>query len=220
MPNRRSFLGTLAAAGVASIGAPSGPLLASAPAVSPAVRRKWDLSWLEAVKAKKHKQVFDLGTMEGTFSPLHFGHFWYEAHKEVSGLPDTQMVVIFGIAGNDFPINFTDAIWAKYNLGEAWKVTDPKTNAPAKRNIFADPAETGMTAAWTVQALQKRGAIFWMCNNALTVVSGMLAGATKQEQPAVYAELKAGLLPGVKLVPSHTMMLGMCQEIGCSYQRV
>ena len=97
---------------------------------------------------------------------------------------------------------------------------DPKTNAASKRNVFADPTDTGMGAAFMVAALQKRGAIFWMCNNALTLISGMMADNTKQPKDAVYNEFKAGLLPGVKLVVSHTMMLGACQEHGCTYQRV
>ncbi|MGH7594662.1 MAG: hypothetical protein ACRELE_12545, partial [Gemmatimonadales bacterium] len=104
--------------------------------------------------------------------------------------------------------------------GENWKVMDASSKAPAKHNVYADPATTGMPAQWTVSALQKRGVTFWMCNNALTIVSGMMADATQQPHDAVYNEFKAGLLPGVKLVPSHTMMLTACQERGCAYQRV
>ena len=219
MPDRRQFLGTLAAAGAASLVTP-----AHANALAPLPRQqkqKWDLTWLDAVKAKAHKQVFDMGTLDaGGVSPLHFTHFWMEANKEVYGATDAQMQAIVGIAGNAFPMAFKDAIWAKYPLGEHWKVNDPKTNVASKRNVFADPTEAGMTAAFMVAALQKRGVIVWMCNNALTLISGMMADNTKQGHDAVYNEFKAGLLPGVKLVVSHTMMLGACQEHGCSYQRV
>lgn len=217
MPDRRQFLGTLAAASAASLITPS-----VANASSPAIRQqKWDLTWLDAVKAKAHKQVYDMGTLDtGGVSPLHFAYFWMEANKEVYGSTDAQMAAVVGIAGNAFPMAFKDALWAKYPLGDHWKVMDPKTNASSKRNVFADPAETGMGAAFTVQALQKRGVTVWMCNNALTLVSGMMADNTKQKHDAVYNEFKAGLLPGVKLVVSHTMMLGACQEHGCAYQRV
>lgn len=220
MPDRREFLGTLAAAGAASVVAPS--IASASPSmVSIAAQQKWDLSWLETVKAKTHKQVFDIGTLEtGPVSPLHFLHFWLNAHHDVYGSTDTQLGAVVGIAGNAFPINFKDAIWAKYPLGDNWKVIDAATKVSSKRNTFANPAETGLAANWTVQKLQSRGVIFWMCNNALTLVTNMMADATKQKPEAVYAEFKAGMLPGVKLVPSHTMMLTACQEHGCAYQRV
>lgn len=221
MPDRRHFLGTLAAAGAASlIDVPAAAAGTPGPAAAPLRQQKWDLSWLEQVKAKSHKQVWDIGVLDmGGVSPLHFPFFWLNAHHDVYGSTDAQLGAVVGIAGNAFPMDFKDALWAKYPLGETWKVMDPKTNAAAKRNVFADATLTGPEAQWTVQALQKRGVIFWMCNNALTIVSGKMADATKQSHDAVYAEFKAALLPGVKLVPSHTMMLTACQEHGCSYQR-
>jgi intracellular sulfur oxidation DsrE/DsrF family protein len=223
MPDRRQFLGTLAVAGVATVAktsilnaSPSGPQPPAVPS-----QQKWDLRWLEDVKAKQHKQVFDMGVTDvNGVSPLHFPFFWLNAQHEVYGSTEAQLGAVIGIAGNAFPINFQDAIWAKYPLGEKWKVMDASTSAAAKRNVYADPAATGMAAQWTVTALQKRGVIFWMCNNALTIISGMMADASKQTHDAVYNEFKAGLLAGVKLVPSHTMMLTACQEHGCAYQRV
>ena len=220
MPDRRQFLGTLAAAGVASLAVP--PIVgASPPSLASATHEKWDLTWLDAVKAKAHKQVYDMGVLDmNGISPLHFPFFWLNAHNEVyPGMTDAKLAAIVGIAGNAFPMNFTDAIWAKYPFGEGWKVMDPATNTPSKKNVFASSPDA-MAAQWTVPALQKRGVIFWMCNTALTIVSGKMADATNQKHEAVYAEFKAGLLPRVKLVPSHTMMLTAAQEHGCAYQRV
>jgi intracellular sulfur oxidation DsrE/DsrF family protein len=219
MPDRRQFLGTLAAAGAASLAVPS--VLSATPPLMTAAQQKWDLTWLQAVKAKAHKQVYDMGVLDlNGVSPLHFPFFWLAAHNEVyPGMTDAKLGAIVGIAGNAFPMNFKDAIWAKYPLGENWKVMDPATEAPSKRNVFTSSTDA-MAAQWTVPVLQQRGVIFWMCNNALTIVSGMMADATKQKHDAVYAEFKAGLLDGVKLVPSHTMMLTAAQEHGCAYQRV
>ena len=217
MSDRRQFLGTLAAAGAASL---INPAVATASPIAP-LQQKWDMTWLDTVKAKAHKQVYDMGVLDtGGVSPLHFPHFWMNANKEVYGSTDAQQTAIVGIAGNAFPMAFKDAMWAKYPFGEHWKVDDPKTKAPSKRNVFNDPTDTSMFAAFMVAALQKRGVIFWMCNNALTLISGSFADATKQTHDAVYNEMKANLIPGTKLVVSHTMMLGACQEHGCSYQRV
>jgi intracellular sulfur oxidation DsrE/DsrF family protein len=220
MPDRRQFLGTLAAASAASLAAPS-MLSASSPSLLDASPDKWDLTWLDVVKAKSHKQVFDMGLLDmNGISPLHFPFFWLNAHNEVyPGMTDAKLAAVVGIAGNAFPMNFTDAIWAKYPLGDTWKVMDPATKAASKRNVFTTSTDA-MASQWTIPALQQRGVIFWMCNNALTLITGMMADGSKQQHDVVYAEFKAGLLPGVKLVPSHTMMLTASQEHGCTYQRV
>ena len=68
--------------------------------------------------------------------------------------------------------------------------------------------------------MQARGVIFWQCNNALTGVAGVLARSTSQLPDVVKAELIAGLNPGVKLVPAHTMVLGLAQEHGCTYESI
>ena len=36
----------------------------------------------------------------------------------------------------------------------------------------------------------------------------------------IYQELVAGLNPGVKLVPSNRMLVGLAQEHGCAYESV
>ena len=45
-----------------------------------------------------------------------------------------------------------------------------------------------------------------------------VAAAVKAPAAEVYDTLKAGLNPGVILVPAHTMLIGLCQEHGCAYQ--
>jgi hypothetical protein len=36
----------------------------------------------------------------------------------------------------------------------------------------------------------------------------------------VRAELIAGFNPGVRLIPAHTMLLGLAQERGCTYEQL
>ena len=74
-----------------------------------------------------------------------------------------------------------------------------------------------LTAA---KALQDRGVVFWMCNNALNNVAGRIANAVQRPQPEVYQELRAGLNPGVIVVPAHTMLVGIVQEKGFTYEVV
>ena len=110
-------------------------------------------------------------------------------------------------------MNASDTVWQKYGLGERFKIIDPTTKQPAVRNVFLDGGE------FSVKALQARGTVFWQCQYALDFVAGQLAGGTGRPLPEVRADLIAGLNPGVRVVPSHMMALGLTQDRGFSYVR-
>lgn len=147
---------------------------------------------------------------------------YLRAFREVYQLEYPQVNAVVGIAYKAYPINATDALWAKYELGAQWKINDPLTGNPATRNVFVEPAAgaTDVVREASIRALRARGAIFWMCNNALNTVVDELSRATNQQFDAVRAELIAGLLPGVKLIPAHAMLIGLAQQHGCAYQKV
>ena len=229
---RRTFLGAAAATGLALLGVGD----ASA-AESETQSETWDLSWVNGLKGK-HKQVFDCEKLEA--SPLMTVSNYLRAIKDVYGLEYPQVNVVIGLAGL-YPLNANDATWAKYGLGEKWKVKDPNTGEWATRNVYLDspgmkvPQQQGSAAApdpafqhdivdmfepATINSLKKRGAIFWQCNNALSGVTMMLANATGSRYSDVRKDLIDGFLPGVKLVPAHTMMLGIMQEKGLTYERL
>ena len=88
------------------------------------------------------------------------------------------------------------------------------TKQPAVRNIFFDDG-----AGTSVKAIQARGAVFWQCNVALGAVAQQLAAAFQMPPAEVRADLIAGLNPGVRLVPSHVMALGLAQERGFTYMK-
>lgn len=201
--HRRGFLATLSAfAGVAAI-RPRGELHAQA-------AQGWDMSWLDGLTGK-HKQVFDLGDVE---VGLRVVMNWLDAWQNVYGMKHPEINGVVGIASRGFPINVGDEMYRKYPIGEMWKVTDPETGKPATRNIFADGS------ASKVRPLQARGVTFWMCNNALVNISGRIGPASGKPATEVYADLRGGLLPGVIVVPAHTMLLGLCQERGCTYEAI
>ncbi|MGZ6143503.1 MAG: hypothetical protein ACXWLM_09195 [Myxococcales bacterium] len=209
MPNRRSFLASLATAPAAAC---------ATLAAQPSPRGGWDFSWLSALRGR-HKQVFAIGALTG-HTPLHVVTNYFDAHRDVFGLEPPDVNAVVGIIGRSFPINASDALWAKYELGRRWELKDPKTGEWATRNVYLDgmPAPAGKVVG--VRPLQARGAVFWMCNNALGGVTERLAKETGWPPDAVRAELLAGLNPGVKLVPAHTMMLGLAQEQGFTYEQV
>lgn len=213
---RRSFIAALAAAAGATALAPllSGQRLQAGELPD----APWDLSWLDELKGK-HKQIFDVGKLEDVPGPLHIVANYLDAWRDVYHLEFPEVNTILGIAGSGFPINAGDALWAKYKLAERWRITDDTGKAGATHNVFLDPPASDLKRA-SVNGLQARGTIFYQCNNALKGVARELSMASKKPFDDVYAELVAGLNPGVRLVPAHTMLVGLAQEHGCAYESV
>ena len=129
------------------------------------------------------------------------------------------MNVAVGIARTAFPINASDVLWEKFKLGERWKIKGPDGET-ATRNVFLGSGKSDSNrSATTVRDLAARGVVFWQCNIALGGIANQLAHETGGSFEKVRAELVAGLNPGVKLVPSHSMVVGVVQERGFTYMR-
>lgn len=208
-PTRRAFLGSVSAlAGAATVI----PVLGQHGLAAQA-KGGWDFTWLDRLTGK-HKQVFELSAPDR----LHVINNWLKAWDEVFGLKHPDVNAVLGIASSAFPLNASTALYEAFPIGEMWNLTDPETGKPPVRNYFLDGPPAGPFVGSGVRSLQQRGAIFWQCNNALTGISGRLATAAGRPQPEVYEQLKAGLNPGVVLVPAHTMLIGMSQERGCAYE--
>ena len=209
--NRRSFVSLLSwLAGMAVVNDVSVEAAAQAPAAS-----NWDLRWIDDLKGQ-HKQVFDMADSDpaGEPSPLRLPRNYMETFRDVFQLAFPEIRTVVGISGRAFPVNASDRLWEKYALGERSKIIDPTTKQPAVRNIFIDDSTLG------VKALQARGTIFWQCAIALNNIAQQLATARKLPVAEVRADLVAGLNPGVKVVPSHVMALGLVQEHGLTYVKI
>ncbi len=210
---RRTFVSVLSwLAGMTTIGAADAGTAAQAPAVAAG---SWDLQWIDDLKGQ-HMQVFDMadGDPAAAPPPLRLPRNYLDAFRDVYGLEFPDIRTIVGIARDAFPVNASDRLWTKYTLGERWKITDPETKQPAVRNLFMDDRTLG------VKALQARGTMFWQCNIALNGVAQQLATALRAPVEEVRADLRAGLNPGVKLVPSHVMAIGLVQERHATYVKL
>ena len=210
--SRRSFMTVLSS--LASLTAVR-TVGAQAPAQSPAAQN-WDLRWMDDLKKSQHRQVFDLADSDPASQPppLRLPRNYLDAFREVYKLEFPEVRTVVGITSHAFPVNASDRLWEKYALGESRKIVDPVTRQPAVRNVFMDDSTMG------VKALQARGTIFWQCNIALNNVAQQLATARKLPVADVYADLRAGLNAGVRLVPSHVMALGLVQERGLTYAKI
>ena len=205
--NRRTFMSVFTSlAGVAAVEsavagqAPTGPT---------------DLSWLDGFKGR-HKQAYDYGGFDLTdpLPPLRYPRNFLNSVRDVTKLEFPDVNTAVGVSAPAFPLNASDKIWQEYGLGERYKVIDPTTKKPAVRNVFLDGGE------FSVKALQARGTVFWQCQIALDFVAGQIAQSAGRPVAEVRATLIAGLNPGVRLVPSHMMALGVAQARGFSYVRV
>jgi hypothetical protein len=142
--------------------------------------------------------------------------------------PDVTAVV--SIYGMGTMLAFNDDMWKKYGLGGPSKVMDG-TNAPATANVFykAPSGSPSLSISGTpipipadasISALQERGAVFILCNNAFNVWMGLLGGGDATKTAALRKEFEANILPGVYLVPAMVVAISQAQKAGCTYMYV
>ena len=227
LPERRKFLGKLAAGAVAlgvsgSVTKAFGSELTASADIQPSDK------WLTAVTGK-HRQIFDLPNHENGWGLLHVRNYlntlrdtYHATHPDV-----TAVVTIYGMGTM---LAFNDDMWKKYSLGAASKVND-MSNAPATANVFykAGAGTNSLSISGTpipvpadasISELQQRGAVFILCNNAYTIWMGLLAGGDATKAAALRKEFDANMLPGVYLVPAMVVAIDQAQKHGCSYIHV
>lgn len=208
---RRRFLATLAAsaASAASLVALS-PLAGYAQAVAKD-RVSGDAdAWMKKMTGK-HKQIFH--ALRAEIQPMLMAKNFLDAYEQEYGAKPAHVNAVIGFHGGALSFGFNDAIWDKYAMGKASEVNDPITKAPATKNVFA----TGGDLA--IDTLQKRGVVFLMCNTALRLRSKAMATSLNVPYDSLYAELSAGRLPGIVLVPSLVVTINRAQQRGFTYVR-
>jgi hypothetical protein len=171
-------------------------------------------AWLARLTGK-HKQVFDCTGPNDGWGAV-FSLTFIDTTKSALKVADKDVNAVVVYRHFAFPLMLNDALWAKYKIGELIDVKDPKTKAPATRNIFRDnvPLHPGLTYE---EAMAKNGVIMVACNMALTVLSSMAAPKANVTPEAAKAEWTAGLLPGANLAASGVYAVNRAQAAGCSY---
>ena len=209
---RRSFLARLSAAAVAlsglSVAAPAGVVHAAEP----------DEAWLRALTGK-HKTVFDVETHKNG-TALTQAKNLLDAWKTEYRLEPPTVNLVLAVRGTGLPIVLTDALWAKYKLGEQYGINDPATKAPALRNPFiaANVQPQGLVSAeQTVEFLQGRGVKFLACRNTIAGATRKLVAAGMGNATDVRAALEGGVLPGVTIVPAMVLAFTQMHERGVAY---
>lgn len=220
---RRGFLTRLAGA-AAAVGI--GGTLPRPAAAQPAQSSPQD-AWLDKMTGA-HRCLFDFPNHAAGLPLLHMFNY-LNTYNSVYGTKPGEVNAIgtlyFLGPTSSIPLAFNDAMWQKYKLGAYLQLEDPKTKAPSTRNMFFAPQAGdpvlfgGAFAAASIANLQKMGATFLLCNNALGLFTGQMAQQSGGTPDAVGAELKANLLPGVVIVPAMVIAIEKAQQKGIAYNK-
>lgn len=203
--SRRSFVGQIAGMGALSIIGP-----ADAYALP-----EWDVSWIEQVKKAKHRAVFDAPSPGSVFD---LARRYYDNLQTAYGSSAGRICMVLNLRTRTTASGLSDAMWAKYPIGEDLKVTDPQTKAPSRRNLdMRVTPEQDAQGYGSIEHLQKHGGIVIVCDFALGHLAGRLAKAAGAEQQAVHEELRRNLVPGGFLVPSGIFGAAEAQNAGCAF---
>ena len=129
---------------------------------------------------------------------------------------DTTAVLV--LRHGAFPIALGDEMWKKYKIGEAFKIIDPETKAPAVKNPFFKPKPGVLPMDdMAIDRLLANGTVVGACNVALMVQSKMLAGNAGVTAEEAAKEWAANVIPGITVIPSGTWGVNRAQKAGCSY---
>ena len=215
---RRGFLGTIAAASLA-IGM-GGTLAERAHAAARDIPQPWpgspDVERWPEVKGK-HRQVYDAVSWNHGMS-LIWSMIFLNTNNQASKAADSDLTAVVVLRHEAIPLAFTDPIWEKYKLGEAFKIDDPKTKSPSMRNFFYHSGDGDLMLPGSgIETLQARGVQFGVCSVALAVYSGMRADAIGVDKNVAKQEWTAAVVPGITLLPSGVWGVNRAQEHGCTY---
>lgn len=225
--SRRAFLGKMA--GVAT--AASLPVTSMSSASAAAAEMDVRDSWIAEVNGN-HKCLFDFPAHKNGAGLVHIYNYistYQAAYGAETG--DIGTVGTFYSVGPNSSISmaFTDAMWAKYRLGEYLGLNDPQTGEPAVRNLFYETKEgdelprvgpIGPFPVASVSALQRDyGTVFLLCNNAVTAFSMHLNMLGRGETDAIIEDLKNHIHDGVHLVPAMVIAIEKAQAAGITYNK-
>jgi intracellular sulfur oxidation DsrE/DsrF family protein len=214
---RRHFLGTLLASASVGIAGLALPLKAAAATEKrfPAPGGSEFEVWLGKIKGK-HKQIFDCPA-PNMGMPLAWARVFLMTNAGV-GVAESDVTAVIVLRHNGIPLGMESRLWDKYKFGEMFNVNDMETKAPLTANPFWEPKAGSLPLpGMEIDALQKSGVLFGICDIALTVYSKMASEKMKMDAAEIKKDWVSGILPGVQIVPSGVLAVNRAQEHGCTY---
>ena len=210
--NRRDFLGLAATAAAAGLGSIVPVATAAAAAGGPST----DFTrWLDTIPGT-YRQMYDMPELNQGL-----GLVWSWAFRTTGaqgyGVPESDLGVVIVLRNNALPLAFEDSVWAKYKLGEAFKIEDPDTKAPALRNpYYLKPGAIPVPDA-ALKKLIETGVKVAVCDLAITVKSAMVAKKMGLKHEDVKKDFTEAVFPGIQIVPSGVLACNGAASRGCTY---
>lgn len=167
---------------------------------------KWDDSW--TTRLGPHRTVFDVSELEASPGLGQIPTIM-NAFNEVVGTTDKDLGFVAVVRHHAQPMLFTDAVWAKYDVGAELTDRDPQTKGSYKHNPFAR----------LIRTIQQRGVVMLGCHSATMWYAEGFAQKTKTDMRTVHQELLGNLLPEVTLLPNGLYALARAQDVGCGVMR-
>lgn len=210
--------------------------LSAAHAVAPGLAEAQganDAAWIKEVPGK-NRCFFDCPQHANGMGLLHVLNYLGAYPAGQAGVASSFYSV--GPASS-IALGFNDAMWAKYGLGEVLGLKDAGGKAYT-RNVFANmtkdeahllaqragiPASIALLGqaapGISIPNLQKMGAKFLVCNNALGLWTLELEARGKGTAASIDADMRANLLPGVTIVPAMVRAIEQAHAAGFGYNR-
>ena len=213
--SRRKFLGALALGATAStISVLTNPIYASTAALETKLMDDSE-NWFDKIKGT-HRIVYD-GSTPHHGLPVLWNWAFYLSHNSTDS-EDSDITAMTVLRHTAIPLALNDDMWAKYKLGNFFGIKD-YTKDFAIRNPFNKPKDGDypINGPGGINEMQKRGAMFCVCNLALQVYSGKYAEKNGGNPEEIYKDWISGVIPGIELVPSGVWALGKAQAKGCGY---
>ncbi len=191
-------------------------------------RDQWDAEALDAVLhyAGGSKQSWDNTDLHGPWLSV----MRNAMNTEIWGFKHADFLCVSATHGPAQLALFDDAMWEKYGLAKiagggvthnSFVAVPLGTDTDAKD--FQNPSGPFSPRANSIQALQRRGAIFMACHNAIWELGQRLIAANtnpdKLSADALCAELSNHLIPDVVLTPGAVGTLVELSKAGFAYAR-
>ncbi len=184
----------------------------------------WSPAKLHEIMNRKarFRQVYDITEIGG-------GIFFNNIKNSLNGFQfsfgaqPSEINIVGALHGPANLLNFEDAMWKKYPLGEFINLKDPKTGKFATRNLYyyssADKAdhnpdsEKSIYQDKSMEGLQARGVHFLCCHTATEEQTRKLIARFKlKDQPeTIVKDLLAHRIPGSTVVPAMVAVVAILQ---------
>jgi len=188
----------------------------------------WDAEALEAVLqyAGSSKQSWDNSELHGPWLNV----MRNAMNTEIWGFRHPDFLCVSATHGPAQLALYDDAMWEKYGLAKlaGGNVTHNSFVAASSASDqdpkdFQNPSGPFSAHANNIEALQRRGAVFMACHNAVWELGERLIASNvnpdKLSAEAMCAELSNHLIPGVVLTPGATGTLVELARAGFAYAR-